>query len=100
MSPPPDLDTLSSAELKALVLALLARVSDLERTVIAQRDEIGRLKGLPGRPTIKPSGMENATEPKPVAVKGKRRRGGCVFRCKPAGDSDPFQPVIPTEASH
>ena len=24
----------------------------------------------------------------------------CVFRRKPAGDSDPFQPVIPTEASH
>jgi len=26
--------------------------------------------------------------------------GSCVFRRKPAGDSDPFQPVIPTEASH
>jgi hypothetical protein len=24
---------------------------------------------------------------------------GCVFRRKPAGDSDAFQPVIPTEAS-
>ena len=24
----------------------------------------------------------------------------CVFRRKSAGDSDPFQPVIPTEASH
>jgi hypothetical protein len=24
----------------------------------------------------------------------------CVFRRKPAGDSDPFQPVIPAEASH
>ena len=24
----------------------------------------------------------------------------CVFRRKAAGDSDPFQPVIPTEASH
>jgi hypothetical protein len=46
MPPPPDLDTLSSGELKALVLSLLARVSDLERTVIAQRDEVGRLKGL------------------------------------------------------
>jgi hypothetical protein len=76
MSPPPDLDTLSSGELKALVLSLLARLSDLERTVVAQRDEIGRLEGLPGRPTIKPSGMENATQPKPAVVKGKRRRGG------------------------
>jgi hypothetical protein len=76
MSPPPDLDSLSTAELKTLVLALLMRMSDLERTVIAQRDEIARLKGLPGRPSIKPSGMENATEPKPPSGKGKRRRSG------------------------
>jgi transposase IS66 family protein len=74
MAPPPDLDTLSSADLKARVAALLARVAELERTVIAQRDEIVRLKCLPGRPTIKPSGMENAT--KPSAKKAKPRRGG------------------------
>src|ERR1035438_3801136 len=73
MAMPPDLETLSCAELKALVMALLARVSELERTVGAQRDEIARLKGMPGRPTIKPSGMENATQP---AKRGERRRGG------------------------
>jgi len=73
MAMPPDLETLSSAELKALVVALLARVNDLERTVVAQRDEIARLKGMPGRPTIKPSGMENATQPD---KQGKRRCGG------------------------
>jgi hypothetical protein len=38
MSPPPDLDSLSTAELKALVLALLARASDLERSVVTQRE--------------------------------------------------------------
>lgn len=76
MPPPSDLDTLSSLELRTLVLALVARVSDLERTVISQRDEIARLKGLAGRPTIKPSGMEAATHPKPPAGRGKLRGGG------------------------
>jgi hypothetical protein len=47
------------------VLKLLAKVADLYRTVAAQRDEIARLKGGPGRPNIKPSGTQQATEPKP-----------------------------------
>ena len=76
MSFPPDLDALTSAELKALVIALLRRMSALEQTVTTQRDEIARLKTVPGRPTLKPSGMENATQPKPTGGKGKRGRGG------------------------
>ena len=76
MSPRPDIDALSAAELKSLVLQLLEEVAELRRTVAAQRDEIARLKGGPGRPHIKPSGMDQATEPKPPASGGERRRRG------------------------
>ena len=76
MSLPPDLDTLSFADLKSLVLALLARVSDLERIGVLQRDEIARLKNVPGRLAMKPSGMEKASQPKPLGGKARRGRGG------------------------
>ena len=53
MSPPPDIDGLGLAELKSLVLELLAERSEFQRTIAALRDEIARLKGGPGRPDIK-----------------------------------------------
>jgi hypothetical protein len=77
MVPPTNLDDLSHAELKNLVVALFEQLAELRRTNAALRDEIARLKGGPRRPNIKPSGMEKATEPKPdkPAGEGDGKRG-------------------------
>jgi hypothetical protein len=72
---------LSRSELEALLVELFAKVTDLEKTVAEQREEIARLKGLKGRPDIKPSkpsGMDNATEPLKPGQEGKRRFRGKV----------------------
>jgi Transposase IS66 family len=71
---PPRIDALSATELRSLVLKLLEEVTELRRTVAVQRDEIARLKGGPGRPNLKPSGMDKATEPQ-SGKRGGRRRG-------------------------
>ena len=47
MSQPPNIDLLGVIELKALVLELLAKVTEQERMIAAQRDEILRLKAGP-----------------------------------------------------
>jgi len=82
MAPPGDLDGLSHAELKGLVVKQWEEMVELQRMVAALRDEIARLKGGPGRPNIKPSGMEQATEPKPPGSSGNQRRGRGSTRSK------------------
>ena len=52
---PADIDRLSAADLKSLILKLLDEVSGLRQTVAAQRDETARLKGGSGRPNMSKS---------------------------------------------
>ena len=74
----PNLEDLSAAELRSLVVSLLESVAQLEAKVVALTDENARLKGLKGRPNLKPSGMEKGTDAAPAASgqtgRPKRRR--------------------------
>lgn len=79
VKPPPDIDALSSLVLKPLTLGLLEENARLAAENSVLRAEIARLKGLKGKPEIKPSkpsGMDKATEPGSRRERrGKGRRG-------------------------
>jgi hypothetical protein len=75
---PPDIDGLPPAELRQLLLKLREENAELKRRNAELSEEIARLKGLKGRPSIKPSGMENGTSPKPGGKRARRRRRGKI----------------------
>ena len=59
----PALSALSRPELQALSVDLFGEIATLKQTVAELREEIARLKGLKGRPNIKPSSMDKGTAP-------------------------------------
>jgi hypothetical protein len=63
-------------ELRRLVVELLAEMARLRDENAALRAEIARLKGLKGRPKIKPSGMERAAPERTPRTRNKRSKRG------------------------
>jgi len=76
--PPPALSELNRSELEVLLVKQFEDISVLKQLVSELREEIARLKGLKGRPNIKPSGMDKGTEAAKLAPKEKRLGRGKV----------------------
>src|SRR3954447_11268732 len=70
------LSGLPRVELEALAERLLAENAALQQAIAELRAEVAQLKGVKGRPKIKPSGMEKGTEPEPTDKAGPRGAGG------------------------
>ena len=80
---PADIDAIGLSDLRRLVLSVLEENARLRVEVAALREEIARLKGLKGKPDIKPpatpSGMDKGTDAAESAAR-KNRRGSQSFR--------------------
>lgn len=70
------LSGLSRGQLEALAEQLLAENAALKQAIAELRGEVAALKGLNGRPPLKPSGMDKGTEPKPAGQRQNRGAKG------------------------
>lgn len=75
-TPPLDLDIASLDDVKRLVQLLAEEMGRLRAENAGLREEIARLKGLPAKPKLKPSGMEKKTERAEVKRRRKQKRRG------------------------
>jgi hypothetical protein len=66
------LSGLPRGQLEALAERLLAENAALKQALAELRAEVATLKGVKGRPKVRPSGMDQGTDPKP-AEKGQGR---------------------------
>ena len=92
MVTPPEISVLSDSELRQLVVKLLGENADQKRVIAELREEIARLKGLKGRPDIKPSGMEKGTVSKP-----RDKHAGRPGRGKVTPRVDVEEQIVPAE---
>src|SRR4051794_14689358 len=65
------LSGLPRGELEAVAGRLLAENAALKRTIAELRAEVATLKGVKGRPKMRPSGMDEGTEPAPAGSRGR-----------------------------
>src|SRR5215212_3085210 len=70
------LSGLSRGELEALAERLLAESAALKQAIAELRAEVATLKGVKGRPKLRPSGMEKGTGPEPAEAGRGRGAGG------------------------
>ena len=76
---PRDVEALNLEDLRILVEQLREKISEQGAQIAGLREELARLKGLKGRPKLKPSGMEKQAKARDKAKQGrkqaKRKRG-------------------------
>src|SRR4051812_13446706 len=65
------LSGLPRGELEALAERLLAENDALRQVIAGLKAEVATLKGVRGRPELKPSGMDERTEPAPAESRGR-----------------------------
>jgi hypothetical protein len=87
------LSALSRGDLEALAERLLAENAALQQAIAELRAEVAQLKGVKGRPKLKPSGMEKGTEPERPG-KGKQR-GARSGKTVLAGHHQPLRSMPP-----